>query len=91
MNSDSKYLDNTILENISTSCNSYLESIFSNYLYKTSKEFKSDINGFGNYVLSKFSTTEDFSNYNWNLNYTNSFFDVEVNTTVKSGILLSET
>jgi len=91
MNNDSKYLNNNVLDNISASCNSYLESTFSNYLYKTSKEFKSDINGFGNYALGKFSTSKEFSDYNWNLNYINSFFDVKVNTSVKSGILLSET
>lgn len=91
MNNDSNYLNNNVLDNISASCNSYLESTFSNYLYKTSKEFKSDINGFGNYALGKFSTSKEFSDYNWNLNYINSFFDVKVNTSVKSGILLSET
>ncbi|MBP3800993.1 MAG: hypothetical protein J6I85_03025 [Clostridia bacterium] len=91
MGDNSKYLDDKVLEEISKSCNSYLESTFSNYLYKTSKEFKSDINEFGKYALSKFLTTQDFQNYNWNENYKNAFFDVEVDTCVKSSMSLTET
>lgn len=86
-----EYLDNNKLKAISSSCNSYIESTFSDYLYKTSKEFKSDINEFGKYALSKFLTTNDFNNYNWNENYKNCFFSVEVETSVESSILLTET
>ena len=91
INSNNNYLNNNVLSNISSSCNSYLESIFSNYLYKTSKEFKSDINEFGKYALSKFWTTEEFENYNWLENYKNATFDIEINTNVESSILLTET
>lgn len=91
INSNNNYLDNRVLSNISTSCNSYLESVFSNYLYKTSKEFKADINEFGKYALSEFWTTEEFENYNWLENYKNTIFDIEVNTNVESSILLTET
>ena len=86
-----QYLDPKKLETISSACNSYLESTFSDYLYKTSKEFKSDINEFGKYALSNFLTTTDFNNYNWNENYKNSFFDIQVKTSVESSILLTET
>jgi len=91
IDSNKQYLDNIKLESISNSCNSYIESSFSDYLYKTSKEFKSDINEFGKYALSKFLTTTDFNNFKWNDNYKNSFFDVEVKTSVDSSILLTET
>ena len=91
IDSNKNYLDKEKLESISNSCNSYIESTFSDYLYKTSKEFKSDINEFGKYALSRFLTTNDFNNYKWNDNYKNSFFDVEVKTSVDSSILLTET
>lgn len=91
IDANKQYLDSTKLETISKSCNSFIESTFSNYLYKTSKEFKSDINEFGKYALSKFVTTDDFYNYNWNENYQNSFFDVTIETIVESSILLTET
>lgn len=91
IDANKQYLNNNKLEDISNVCNSYLESNFSDYLYKTSKEFKSDINEFGKYALSKFLTTADFNNYNWNENYKNSFFNVNVKTSVESSILLTET
>lgn len=91
MKSDAKYLEAETLNNISGSCNKYLESVLSDYLYKTSKEFKSDINGFGKYALKNFFTTQEFENYNWTTNYQNAFFEVEVDTSVKSSMLITET
>ncbi len=91
VDSNRQYLNREKLEAISNICNSYLESVFSDYLYKTSKEFQSDINEFGKYALSLFLTTNDFNNYNWNENYKNAFFDVKVDSIVESSILLTET
>ena len=91
MKRGSQYLDSDVLNSISNSCNSYLESQFSSYLYKTSTDFKSDINGLGSYVLSKFSTTTEFNNYNWLENYKNSTFDIRINTVIDSGFLLTQT
>lgn len=88
MSSDSDYLNNAVLTEISNACNSYLESLFSSFLYKTSKEFNSDIVGIGKYILFSFDTSSDFDAYDWSQNYKNSFFDVKVNSNVKSGFLL---
>lgn len=90
MKSDSKYLSTNQLNEISESCNNYLESVFSSYLYKTSKNFKSDVNGLGKFSLSNFLTTQDFNNYKWLETYKDSFFSVKVNTNIKSGMLLNE-
>lgn len=91
MSNDSKYLDPEILNNISNTCNKYLESVISDYLYKTAKNFKSDINGFGKYALSNFFSTQDVDMYNWCDNYQNAFFEVQIDTSVKSGMLITET
>ena len=91
MSENAKYLSAEVLEEISDSCNSYLESVFSDYLYKTSKEFEADINGFGNYALDNFFTSNQYDEYDWLGNYKNAFFDVKVNTSVKSGMLINET
>lgn len=77
------------LKEIADSANSYLESIMKQYLYKTSKEFKCDVNCFGRYALSKFTTTKKFNDYKWLENYKNSFFDVNVNTNIQSSFLLN--
>ncbi len=91
MSENSNYLNPAILDNLSNTCNKYVEANISNYLYKTSKEFHSDINGLGNHALKNFFTTKDFDTYNWLDNYKDAFFDVEVNTSVKSSMLLTET
>ncbi|MBQ3415735.1 MAG: Ger(x)C family spore germination C-terminal domain-containing protein [Clostridia bacterium] len=91
MSENSDYLNSETMDEISRSCNSYLESSFSNYLYKTSKEFHSDINGFGKKALSNFKNTKDVDDYNWLKNYQNAFFDVKINTSIKSGMLITET
>lgn len=91
MSENSKYLSNDVLSIISNSCNSYLESVILEYLYKTSKNFKSDINGFGTFATKNFLTSQDFEAYNWEENYKNSFFKVDVDTSVKSGLLITET
>lgn len=91
MSDNSDYLSPEVLDTISLACNNYLESVFSDFLYKTSKNLKSDICKFGRPACANFLTTSDFDNYNWLYNYRNAFFDVEVDTSVKSGMLLTET
>ena len=90
MSENSKYLSNDVLNTVSNSCDSYLESMFLDYLYKTSKDFKSDINGFGIFAAKNFLTTNQYENYDWLESYKDAFFDVQVNTSVKSGMLISE-
>lgn len=91
MENNTNYLKPEVLENISQSCSSYLESNFSNYLYKTAKEFHTDINEFGKFAFSNFFTTESFEAYNWKNSYKDAFFDVNVDTSVKSAMLITQT
>ena len=75
---------------ISNCCNSYLESILTEYLYKTSKSLSSDINGFGKTARSNFLTLDEFYDYNWSEKYKDSFFKVTVNSSIRSSSLLTE-
>ena len=85
------YSDSAILDRLSNSCNKYLESIISDYLYKTSKDFNSDINKLGKYIRKNFSTEREYQDYNWSDKYKDSFFDVNVNCSIKSSFLLTRT
>lgn len=91
MGNDVKYVDESILKQISDSASKYINLQISNYLYKTSKSLKSDINGFELTAYSNFLTIQDLESYNWNKNYENSFFTVNTNVNIKSGFLLTET
>jgi len=86
---DSEYDTDKKLSEISSSANQYIKSIVTDYLYKTSINFKADINGFGKSAFKLFLTQQEFKEYNWLKNYKNSIFDVSVDTNVKSSFLLS--
>lgn len=91
MKQDSNYLDDNVLQKVSQSCSSYLKTVFSNYLYKTAKDLNSDINAFGKSARSNFLTLQEFEDYNWLEHYTDSFFDVSVDASIRSSYLLTET
>lgn len=67
-----------------------MEEKIYNYLYKTSLDYNSDICGFGKYATHQFLTTEDWDRYNWLDNYKNSIFNISVNSSLKSGLLLTQ-
>lgn len=91
VSNNSAYDDNNQLSTISNSVNNYLESIISSYLYRTSREFNSDINNIGRHGRSQFLTLNDYENFDWLENYKNCTFEVNVDTNVKSGFLITET
>ena len=90
MDENSDYLESENIKLLEEYANSYLESKIYEYLYKTSKTLNSDIDGFGKYVIHNFLTWNDWKSYNWLENYKNSFFNVDVNISVKSGYLILE-
>lgn len=89
MSENSKALKPEVLDTISESCNKYLEAQMSEYLYKTSKKFNSDINGFGKNSLQNFFTNKQFQEYNWEQNYKNAFFKIDIQTHIKSSMLIN--
>ena len=72
------------------STNNYLSSHISAYLYKTSVELKSCIDNFDQEAVHGFLTTSEWDAYDWESNYPNSFFDIEITTNVNSSLLLTE-
>jgi len=63
---------------------SYISSKISEFLYKTAKNYNTDIVGFGYKTSPMFSNINDWQNSSWVENYKNSFFNVNVNTEIKS-------
>lgn len=91
MGENSKYLNNEEVEYLQKALDSYLTTKIYDYLYKVSKDLNSDIDGFGKHLVQNFKTSEEWENFNWLENFKNSFFDVTVHTTIKSGYILMET
>ena len=71
------------LENI---CNLYISDILKNYLTRVSKEFQCDIDNMEKYAKSNFMTIKDLKKYKWNEKIQNANFEIEVKTTMFSGI-----
>ena len=88
MTEDSNDLSANNNKEIENYISKYLEENIKNYLYKTAKELGSDIAGFGRYAVSNFLTWDDWISYNWNEKYADSFFNVEVESYLKSAYLL---
>ena len=70
--------------------NSYIKENILSYLYKTAKEYKTDIASFGRLGLKDYLTWQDWVDSNWASNYQNSFFSVNVNSTIQSGQLFTK-
>ena len=91
MKENLRYLDSSILDSLTETASNYMKNILTQYLYKTSVDFKSDINGIGKYCLQNFLTIQEFEAFDWNNNYTNSAFKVSVDAQIESGFLVTET
>ena len=82
---NSNYYSKENIQLIEESCNQYLKKALNDYLYKTAKEYNCDIDGFGKYAVKYFPTIKNWQDYNWLDNFQNSTFNVNVETTIKSG------
>ena len=87
---DTNYTEENLLSEISDEAARYIELQIYEYLYKTAKNYKTDISGFGDNALSNFTTIKEFENYNWENNYQNSFFKVNCDVCIESGYLITE-
>lgn len=82
-----KYDSEESLNLIEESASKYIQGQMSKFLYKTAKEYNSDICGFGKYAIYNYLTIDEWNNSNWLDNYKNSFFEVNVHLNVESGNL----
>ena len=90
IDSHTDYLDKSFLDMVEESNNNYLASRISEYLYKTSTEFRTCIDDFDKYAVRNFLTNTAWDAYDWTSSYPDSFFDVKVHTKVNSSLLLTE-
>ena len=85
LNSNIDYTSFENIEELENSASKFIQSKFTDFLYKTSKEYNSDIVGFGRYALSKYLTWDEWIASNWAEHYKDSNFNVNVNLNVISG------
>lgn len=73
---------------ISEYANSFLKEKITDYLYKTSKELHCDIDSFGSEIFSDYLTISDFEKVDWLNIYKDSFFDVNVEVSIRGSHLV---
>ena len=78
------------LEKISQVVEESIEKYILEYLNKTSKKYKCDIDYFYNHAKRKFLTIQDWKKYDWESKYLNSIFNVDVNAKVYYSLLHSD-
>lgn len=88
-NNTEKSIDQNIIHQMENSTNEYLTTQLYNYLYKTTKEFKSDVSKIGTNASINFKTYQDLEKYDWLKSYENCIFDINVHTSIKSGYFLT--
>lgn len=88
-NNTEKAIEQDMISQMENKSNEYLTKQMYDYLYKTSKDFKSDISGIGINAGINFSTYQGLEKYNWLKNYENCIFDVNVQTSIRSGYFLT--
>lgn len=70
--------------------NKFLENYISEFLYKISREYQTDIIGFEGYFNKNFLTQEELNQYNWNELYTKSEFTIDAKSYLISAFLFSK-
>ncbi len=60
------------------------------FLYKTAREYNSDIIGFGSHIKSKFKTFDEFSAYGWQERYPLAEFDIDVEFRIRRSGLINK-
>ena len=78
------------LDKISRVAEQTVEKYMSEYLNKTSTDFKCDIDYFYNYAKRKFFTLQDWKNFDWSKKYLNSKFNVNIEAKVYYSLLHSD-
>lgn len=85
LNNSINYSSQEDIKILKDTAQEYLKNQIYNYLYKTTKQYNSDISGFGKYAVSKYLTLQEWEKVNWLENYKNVEFKVNVNINIKSG------
>lgn len=75
---------------IESEINKFLEDNISNFSYRTSEEYKSDIIGFQGYFKRNFLTQDELDKYNWEKLYPETKFQIQTTTYLDLGSLFSK-
>lgn len=85
---DLNYADSKTIDTIESATEEYLKKQILDYLNKTSKEYKVDIDGFYYKLKQKFLTIQDLNNYDWENKFQNAEFNLSLDANILSSLLV---
>lgn len=78
------------IDNFEKQVSAEIKAAAEKFLYKTAREYKSDIIGFGSRIKHKFRTFDEFDAYGWQDRYPLSDFEVEVDFAIRRSGLINK-
>lgn len=91
LDKDVNYETEEVLSKISETTKNYLTTQFNDYLNKVTKEYDVDIDQFSLKAPAHFLTISEWGNYNWDKNFKNTDFDVNIDINALSTMLITKT
>lgn len=85
------YETDEVLSKISDATKEYLKEQINNYLNKVSREYNVDIDNFCTKGPAHFSTISEWEEFNWDEKFKNAEFDVDIDISVLSSMLVTKT
>ncbi len=67
-----------------------VEDALEKFLYKTAREYESDIVGFGSYIKKNFNSFDEFEKFDWQEKYKNAEFEANVNFHLRRSGLINK-
>ncbi len=67
-----------------------IEDAMKKFLYKTSREYESDIVGFGSFIKKRFKSFNDFKSFDWEEKYKRAEFEVKVDFHLRRSGLINK-
>ena len=84
MSPNTSYSSEESIEKIRESAEQYMKTQIESFLNKSSKEYNSDVCGFGRYAVKHYLTMDEWNDAKWLENYKNCNFDVSVSFNIKA-------
>lgn len=84
------FIDTDNIGLVEKATNEYIETLIKGYLYNITKNFNSDIIGFGCLYKTQFLTEDEFNKIEWKKIFQDSFFEVNVKSKINSSNLFNK-
>lgn len=84
------FIDTDNIELVEKATNEYIQTLIKEYLYNITKNFNSDIIGFGCLYKTQFLTEDEFNKIEWKKIFQDSFFEVNVKSKINSSNLFNK-